>query len=113
MDTYRSGPKIDPILDLAVLKPAPTVLVEDGPFVKFVEMRVDVVDGFLFHIHALDGFELHLSHHLNGVLDCRLYARQQGPVGPSGARTDDGVVIWKSIPISNGDGSAWRLSTSV
>ena len=76
--THTSRPEIDPILDLAVLEPTSTFLLEHCRLVELIKVSVDIIDGLLLHADRLDVLMLNLLHHLNRVLDGRLDGRKQG-----------------------------------
>ena len=54
--TYRSWPKIDTVLDLAILEPASALLFPDSILMELVEMGIDLVERILLHVDGLDVF---------------------------------------------------------
>jgi len=101
--THRTRPKINPVLDLTVFEPASTRLLPYCGLVKFVEMRINLIQRILLYTHGLDALRLHLLHALDAVLYRRLDTRYQGTIAPSCARSNNGVVV----------GETWRGNTHV
>lgn len=71
-------------------------------------MGVDVIESFLLYSHVLDGFVLHLAHALDAVFNSVFNARKKRAVRPSGARTNNGIVVGESVYIVSGGKDLFR-----
>lgn len=57
------------VFDFVVFELILVVFLEDGGFVEFVEVSVDVVEGVLFDVDGVDVFVLDFFYYLDRVFD--------------------------------------------